>query len=272
MNPAFEPTAVMGDAPAEAGNAPSRTRLAQAAAIGLAIVALPLSAGSNLLPGLGAPMQEAALACAGASALLLRWMAGAQRRQAAASGLVDTLTGLYNRRGLIEEGGQVLRQCRESGRPASLVVFDFEDLAEVRGIYGREVSRKLLARVVRKMAAVAGSRGIAARTGKSQFTVLMPGVSRERAQALVQRVLGKPSRVEFDAGDSEIVLVPDIGVETAAAALETVDELYREVAQHLAQQRAHEMRRQHWLQRERERHSRPMSLPAALDTRPPHSR
>jgi diguanylate cyclase (GGDEF)-like protein len=268
VNPAFEPTAVMGHAPVPDGT-PGRVspRFTQAAALALAAAALPLTAWPSFFASGGWPLQESALACALVSAGLLRWSAGAQRRDAAARGLVDPGTGLYNRRGLVEAGEALLRQARHEKRAVSLVVFDFEDLAEVRTIYGPETARKLLARVVRRIEMIASGRGLAARTGKAQFTVLLSGATRERAQAIVQRVLGKPSRVEFDAGDSEIVLVPDIGLEMAAADVETVDELFREVAHNIAEARALEQRRQHYLQRERERHSRPMSLPPSLHSR-----
>lgn len=263
MNPAFEPTAVMGSAPAAATSLRLRLtpRFIQGAALGLAALALPLTAWPGFSTATAWPLQPAALGCAVLSAMLLRWGAGAERRRAVAQGLIDANTGLYNRRGLSEAGEAMLRQARAEGRGVCLVVIDFEDLMEVRAIYGEAISRKLLARVVRKMHAIAAGRGLAARTGRAQFSILLSGCSRERAQAVVQRVLGRPSRVEFDAGDSEIVLVPDIGLEMAAADVETVDELFHEVAHNIAEARALELRRQHYLQRERERHSRPMSLP-----------
>lgn len=270
MNPAFESTAVLGTDAAPEGSPVARTpsrRLLQGAAAGLALLALPLSALSAVTAALPVP-EGALLVCALASAGLLRLAAGAQRRDAAAQGLVDSVTGLYNPRGFARRGAELLEQMRRDGRPLSLVVFDFSDLMEVRSIYGREVSRKLLARVVRKMQAVAGSRGLAARTGKTEFSILLPGASRDKAQAIIQRVMGKPSRIEFDAGDSEIVLVPDIMAEAAAPAVETIDELYREVSRNLAQARAYEQRRQHYLTRERERHSRPMGLPPVFDSLP----
>lgn len=263
MNPVFEPTAVMGSVSpsGEAARLRMAPRFIQGTAIGLAALALLLTALPSFLPLEGWALQEAALACAVVGAGLLRWSSGAQRRHAVAQGLLDPSTGLYNRRGLALAGEAMLRQARAEKRPVCLVVIDFEDLVEVRSIYDEDISRKLLARVVRKMQAIAAGRGLAARTGRAQFSVLLTGCTRERAQALVQRVLGKPSRVEFDAGDSEIVLVPDIGLEVAAAEVETVDELFREVAHNIAEARALEQRRQQYLQRERERHSRPMSLP-----------
>ena len=260
MNPAFEPTNILGSR--AAGELPAEAprwvpRFCQGAAALFAVLAFALAVMAAMSPPQAQP--EAALACAVLSLVALRVGAGAHKRFLAARGWLDAASGLGNRQALVHVGETVLAQARAHGRPLTAVVLDFADLLEVRDIYGRHVAHKVLLRVVRKMQAVAGQQGVAFRTGKAQFTVLLPG-NCEKAQAAVQRVLGTPSRVEFDAGDSEIVLVPDVMAETAAPAVETVDELYRELAGNLAQQRNYERRRQHWLTRERERHSRPMSL------------
>lgn len=263
MNPTFQPTALLGsEIASRRAEAPcGLVRALQATGVTLAVMALALAAVAAAVHRDDNILACVALGCALAGLGMLRGALWVEHRWAAEQGLLDASTGLYNSQGLGRAGALVLRRARQEGRPVSLVVLDFSDLLEVRGIYGREISRKVHACVVTKMKAIAGARGLAARTGKSQFTVLIPGAGRERAQDAVQRVLGKPSRIEFDAGDSEIVLVPDILCERAAPDVETVDELYSEVVRSLADMRAREQRRQHYLQRERERHSRPMSLP-----------
>ena len=265
MNPVFESTSALGTHPAAWTVQPPRglARILQAAGGTLGVLAIGLGMAAVLArPGDASPAWLAIAAAIAALALLLA--AGAvERRVTADLGWIDQPSGLYNRLGLLRAGDALLAQARRAGRPVSLVLIDFDDLMEVRTIYGRDVARKVQARVVRKIQAIAGARGLAARTDQTQFAVLLPGANRERAQAIVQRAMGKPSRIEFDAGDSEIVLVPDILCEMAEPGVETVDELVREVAGNLAELRQHELRRQVWLRRERERHSRPMSIPAS---------
>ncbi|MES2937949.1 MAG: diguanylate cyclase [Pseudomonadota bacterium] len=266
MIPAFEPTAVLDSPQVRVPRLPAwAPHLLHAASALLALVALALVALAVLLDDQRQALPSAALVCALVGLGLLRGAHAAGLHVAARRGLLDEATQLYNPRGLAERGGEILRIARAEKRPVSLVVLDFNDMVEVRHIYGREISCKLLARVVRKLEAIAGRHGIAARMDKAQFAVVLPGMDRERAQAAVHRVLGRPCRVEFDAGDSEIVLVPDVMAETAAPDVETIDELHAEVLHGLLEMRAGELRRQHYLQRERERHSRPMGLPPALD-------
>jgi diguanylate cyclase (GGDEF)-like protein len=263
VNPVFEPTAVLGTSrtPWDSASPRGIVRLLQSAGGTLAVLAVGLA----LAAALGQPEESAiawtSVGCAIAALGVLRTSDALERRWAVEQGLIDPSTALYNRQGLCYAGEQLLAEARHQGRPLSLVVLDFTDLLEVRSIYGRQISRKVQARVVRRVRALAGARGITARTSKAQFTVLLPGATREKAQAVVQRLLGKPSRIEFDAGDSEIVLVPDILCQAVAESTESIDALYRDVASSLAQARERELRRQLHLQRERERHSRPMSLP-----------
>jgi GGDEF domain-containing protein len=178
--------------------------------------------------------------------------------QPASVDMHDRSTGLYNRSGLLAAANEAAQ--RVGGKPLSMVVIEFADLQEVYQIYGNVIARKVVARIIRRLRALAGSRGFAGRTGPVQFTVALPATTQDKAIRQIRRVLGKPARVEFDAGDSEIVLVPDLLVDTAEAGT-SAQELYRDMYRELARIQKHEMRRLNWLTHERERHSRPMSLP-----------
>jgi diguanylate cyclase (GGDEF)-like protein len=172
---------------------------------------------------------------------------------------LDRSTGLYNRGGLFAAANEAMRRRPEAS--VSMIVLDFADLREVWQIYGHAVARKVVGRIIRRTRALAGARGFAGRTGPTQFTVILPGVTEDKAIRQVQRALGKPARVEFDAGDSEIVLVPDLFVDEAGSGT-PVQTLYRDVCRELARIQKEELRRLNYLTSERERHSRPMSIPA----------
>lgn len=194
--------------------------------------------------------------------LLLAVRFGAMTRQpdeAMEEGRIDASTSLLNKAGLAAHGNELLAACRRERRPLSVAVFDCSDLLEVRSIYGSRISRKLMTRMAGKFNALAGDRGIAARTGPAQFTIVLPGLGRDKALQAIHRVLGSPTRIEYDAGDSEIVLVPEYAVDAVDDAA-SVQSLYRELCQSLAESQEREQQRRRYLQRERERHSRPMGL------------
>ncbi|MEO7549112.1 MAG: GGDEF domain-containing protein, partial [Ramlibacter sp.] len=167
--------------------------------------------------------------------------AGRTSRMAAAQR--DETTGLYNLAGLVARGGALLDESRRRSRPLGVAVFDFNDLLEVRAIYGARIASLLGRQIVRKLKMIAGAHGCVARTGKTQFAVLMPGQTRERALKVVQRVLGYPARVELDSHGEEIVLVPELVVENIAPGDESISRLHGEMLRELEQQRVAETRR-----------------------------
>ncbi len=174
---------------------------------------------------------------------------------------LDRSTGLFNRAGLFAAANEVLRS-RDPAEPTTLIVLEFADLREAHDIYGSAIARKLVARIVRKLEGVAGSRGFVGRTDTAQFTIILPGTREKKALRTLQRELGKPARIEFDAGDSEIVLVPDVLMDQAEVGEVSMHDLFRGMCREMTRRQREELRRQAWLTRERERHSRPMSLPA----------
>lgn len=235
--------------------------------VGAAAMALCALNGVGTLPA--DLLSQAAVLCVFLGLMSIR-LNGVGRRLADANckRRIDTSTGLFNLAGLMAYGSEMLEEELRQRRTLSVAVFNFDDLLEVKSIYGSDISRKLVVRVVAKLQALAGGRGLAARTGVAQFTVVLPGLGREQALLAIQRVLGKPTRIEFDAGDSEIVLVPDFVVDVGGADTDSMGDLYRELCRDLVKMQHVEQRRQHYLQRERERHSRPIGLPAALSDRP----
>lgn len=179
---------------------------------------------------------------------------------------VDAATGLFSREGLLALGEDLAKGYR--GRPTSLAVFECEDLIELRKLYGSAVARGMYRRLVRRLTWLAGSRGIVARTGYTQFAVLLPGVGRERARRAVHRVLGHPSRIEFDVQDSEIVLVPGFAIDETSHQTTDVPALYDALDGRLSRSREFEARRQRYLRRSRERYT---SVPPDLDDDGPGS-
>ncbi|MRD45799.1 GGDEF domain-containing protein [Caenimonas koreensis] len=173
---------------------------------------------------------------------------------------MDTATSLYNKNGLIAYGDKLLADCEAHHREMSVAVFDFTDLVEVRRIYGKRMVQGLTGVIVEKLLRLAGGHGFAARTGPTEFTVVMPAMGHDKALAAVQRVLGRPTRIEYEEQGCEVVLVPAFALETTGPDIESVEELYREVRRSIDEFQREEQRHREHAQRAHERHSHPMSL------------
>lgn len=166
---------------------------------------------------------------------------------------VDASTGLFSKAGLVAFGDDLLEGRRPSGRPIAMVVFDCTDLAEVGGVYGARVARAMRRKLIASLSAVAGPRGLVGRTGPTQFAVVLPGVDQEHALRRVQQVLGTPACIEYDSRGSEIVLVPDLAIESTSAKLANCSTLYELLDGRLARVRDFEARRQRRMRRSRQR-------------------
>ena len=183
----------------------------------------------------------------------------------------DASTGLYNLEGLLAQGGHVLQACADERKPACMVVFDCTDLQEVHTIYGRQISRRIMGRLVRKLGAIAGDHGVAARTAPTEFCLLLPGLTRDKAQGAIDRVLGRPGCIEYDAGDSEIVMVPNFTVQELDCVPQALQQAYLQQRAALVQRLQDQAEHERYLRLERERHSRPtplVSLPVVPVTMP----
>lgn len=221
--------------------------------------------------GLSETMVQATYLCVFPSLLAMKFGASLRRPDETLEGArIDASTALYNKAGFLAHGDEMLAASRRNRRPMSVAVFDCADLIEVRSIYGSRIARKLMERTVRKLGSITVGRGFAARTGPAEFTVVVWG-GREKALAAIQRALGNPTRIELDAGDSEIVMVPWFQVEAAGPDIANIEDLYLDLRRDIADMANREQRHQNHVQRERERHSRPMgvyAVPAVAPTLP----
>ena len=176
---------------------------------------------------------------------------------------IDPSTSLYDMQGLLVQGEELLAKCRRHGSGFSLIVFDCSDLPVVREIYGTAITRALIDQLSSSLTALAGPNRLAARTGKTQFTVAVP-VPRAKAMTEVVRVLGSPVRFELDSGDSEIVLVPNFVIGSVSDG-GSVEKLLATLTNRLARLQEEELQRQSYLQRKRESYSRPAPLEAMTE-------
>jgi GGDEF domain-containing protein len=192
---------------------------------------------------------------------LIELVRGSARVRDAAN--IDPSTSLYDMQGLLVQGEELLARCRRLESGFSLIVFDCNDLPVVREIYGTAITRALIEKLSSSLIALAGPSRLAARTGKTQFTVAVP-LSREKAMTEVVRLLGSPVRFELDSGDSEIVLVPNFVIGSVSEG-GSVEKLLATLTNRLARLRDEELRRQSYLQRKRESYSRPAPLEAMAD-------
>lgn len=194
---------------------------------------------------------------------LTGWLGLSAKSQARASVCVssDQKGWDLDQDAMFKIGNEML--CRSSGNhhPLSVVVFDLSDLPELECIFGVQAAEEIIAETVARLQGLATRKGLAVRTSATVFTVLLPGVGHDEALDLIGAALGQPCCIELEArrGD-EIMLVPEFMVRTVFGHAVSLRETFESLCRDIAQTRLNEERRQKYLERERESHSRPMKL------------
>ncbi|WP_434628995.1 EAL domain-containing response regulator [Chromobacterium sp. CV08] len=156
----------------------------------------------------------------------------------------DTLTGLYNQSGLLEQLDALYGINREVKQPAfALLLIDLGDFKFINDVYGNRVGDLLLRSVAERLQRLAGPRGHAARLGGIEFVLLLGAVSgREQAEEAAGRVLDAVAE-PFAIDEMMLNIAPSIGVSLGPEHGENGQELLRNADMALYQAKQRGIRR-----------------------------
>jgi diguanylate cyclase (GGDEF)-like protein len=129
----------------------------------------------------------------------------------------DDLTGIYNRRFLLNYlQHKVLWDSLES-RPVSLLMMDLDYFKEINDTYGHDVGDKALIWVAGLIKKLSGDNGLAIRYGGDEFMILLPGADKESAlklgETLMQTIHNE--RLYLDEVSDTLTITISVGVASA---------------------------------------------------------
>jgi len=102
--------------------------------------------------------------------------------------LTDELTGIANRRHLLELAERVLTRAVRDGEPTAFVIFDLDRFKLVNDDYGHLVGDRLLRAISKAVAANLRPTDLLGRYGGEEFGVCLPNTTEEDAVRVAQRV------------------------------------------------------------------------------------
>jgi len=137
----------------------------------------------------------------------------------------DELTGLANRRALLEAAEQVLTTA-SARRPAALLLLDLDGFKEVNDSLGHTAGDHLLRQIGPRLEPALRPGEVLARLGGDEFAVLLPEASLDEAQERAER-LRKLVLQPFAVEDIRLHVGVSIGVATAPVPAATVQEMLR---------------------------------------------
>ena len=118
--------------------------------------------------------------------------------------VTDELTGLYNRKYLLERLEQEISRAKRYGTPLSLLLFDLDFFKSVNDIYGYEWGDVLLKSVADKLRQVIRKEDILTRYGDEEYVVVLPNTAEDNAFLFGERFRKEVERMEFvPAGEEE---------------------------------------------------------------------
>lgn len=104
--------------------------------------------------------------------------------------LIDPLTGVGNRRHFDQTLASEVERASRYGQPLSLVLLDIDNFKRINDNWGHEAGDQVLRRVGAMLRKTLRSSDSVSRYGGEEFAVLMPGLGRDEARALAERIRG----------------------------------------------------------------------------------
>lgn len=161
-----------------------------------------------------------------------------QREALTHSAYHDELTGLPNRKALIEHvDSSIDRTQRSAGHRSALLFLDFDRFKNVNDTLGHEAGDQLLINIAARLHenlresdsfTLGASERLPARLGGDEFVVLLDGINTENdAVAVAQRLL-KVFAEPHDIAGQQVVSTASIGIAVNEGAYESAEEILRD--------------------------------------------
>ncbi len=142
----------------------------------------------------------------------------------------DPLTGLYNRRYLMENLDKEFQRVRRKESELALIIIDLDHFKSINDTYGHQQGDEVLVEVALQMQKHLRSYDIAARYGGEEFVAVLPESSKEEAMHVAERLRASVEALGFS-GDSgqHIVVTISLGVAVfPSPKVDCIDSLIRQ--------------------------------------------
>jgi diguanylate cyclase (GGDEF)-like protein len=102
--------------------------------------------------------------------------------------VTDSLTGLANRRALLESMNREIERSKRHAHPLAIIMFDIDRFKAINDLHGHAAGDRVLQRVAELATGVVRSGDMLARYGGEEFLLLAPETDRSQALQLAERI------------------------------------------------------------------------------------
>jgi diguanylate cyclase (GGDEF)-like protein len=126
--------------------------------------------------------------------------------------LTDELTGLSNRRQVMERLEQEFRRAVRVGEPLCVISLDIDHFKKINDTYGHQFGDKVLKIIGERMQNSLRPYDTVGRVGGEEFLIVAPASPSEEAVSLAQRVILAISSDPVEDGSSSVTVTASAGV------------------------------------------------------------
>ncbi|HVT98339.1 MAG TPA: GGDEF domain-containing protein, partial [Acidobacteriaceae bacterium] len=137
----------------------------------------------------------------------------------------DALTGLWNRRALLELLEKELERCGRTGSSIGILMADVDHFKPVNDTLGHLAGDQVLKEIALRITHATRGYDLCGRYGGEEFLILLPGCNGEETQAGAERIRMAIASAPFRAAGSTVNLTISIGATLAPQCARTETEL-----------------------------------------------
>jgi diguanylate cyclase (GGDEF)-like protein len=128
---------------------------------------------------------------------------------------IDALTGVLNRRSLVERLDAACSRARARGLPISLLFIDLDHFKEINDSFGHQAGDACLCAIIPPIQAELRQSDVIGRYGGEEFVVILSSADTAAAHPIAQRILERVASVRVEGYGQPIGLTCSIGVATS---------------------------------------------------------
>ncbi|HZX11741.1 MAG TPA: GGDEF domain-containing protein [Acidobacteriota bacterium] len=127
-------------------------------------------------------------------------------------GVNDPLTGVYNKRYLIERLKEEINHSKRFEIPLSLVMIDIDHFKKINDTYGHLAGDQVLIKIAELIRSVCRNTDILARYGGEEFSIILRNTDETGAAVHAERVRKKIARKTFNLEREKIKITVSLGI------------------------------------------------------------
>lgn len=135
-----------------------------------------------------------------------------QREELQRLSVVDALTGIFNRREIMQTGDRELARALRQSRPLSVLVIDVDDFRRINDTHGFDTGDKVLVELTRVLSQVLRESDLFARIGGEEFAVVLPETGFYEAIEVAERMRDVAGRMRVRGRGSAANICPSISL------------------------------------------------------------